>query len=103
MTSPGKDEDDYRPITFYWPKMHGVTPDGVIEMRATGYDEEVRWTGVKRWEPDSPDYLFWRWIIDQQARFDDFFSDRKLPVLKEEFERTLRDDKKNSFRFEVRQ
>jgi len=76
---------DTNPITFYWPTMSEVALDGTITMRATGYDEEAHWTGVRHFAPDTSDYLFWRWVVEHRSRWPQFFSDRDLPKLREEF------------------
>ncbi len=76
---------DTEPVTFYWPRMSEIASDGTITMRATGYNKEGHWTGVCRFPPDVSDYRFWCWVIEHRNRWPDFFSDRDLPRLREEF------------------
>jgi hypothetical protein len=76
---------DTEPITFYWPTMSKIAPDGTITMRATGYDEGSHWTGVRHFTRDTSDYQFWSWVVKHRSRWPQFFSDRDLPRLREEF------------------
>ena len=76
---------DLGPVTYFYPRMSDVASDGTITMRATGWTDEGHWTGVRKTQPDSPEYSFWRWVVTQSERWPDFFSDRELPKLREEF------------------
>jgi hypothetical protein len=76
-------------VTFYYPAMHELRPDGTIVLRATGYEGDWRWTGVRSFSPDSQDYGFWRWAITQSRWAGaSFFSSDDLPALKSEYSKS---------------
>jgi hypothetical protein len=74
-------------LTFYYPGMHELRADGTIIMHATGYQGDWRWTGVRSFSPDSPDYDFWQWVVAQPERWSgaSFFSSDDLARLQQEY------------------
>lgn|GEM_PF-5868807 len=76
---------DFGPVTYFYPRMSKFAPDGTITIRATGWTDEGHWTGAKKVQTDSSEYEFWRWVVANSERWPDFFSDRELPKLRDEF------------------
>ena len=75
-------------VTFYYPGVHQVRPDGTIAMRATGHDEDGwRWTGERTFSPGAVDYDFWLWVISQRGRWtaSQFFSSDDLRSIQQEY------------------
>ena len=48
---------------FFNPKYHTIHGDGLLTIKATGYeDDSTHWTGFLTVSPSEPDYDFWYWM-----------------------------------------
>lgn len=43
-------------------KRHALDQDGLLTIKASGYDDETHWTGWLAIAPAEPDYDFWYWM-----------------------------------------
>src|SRR5208283_4400111 len=74
--------------THYWPERAEVQDDGVVVIRVTGRERVGgRWGGIRRFAARSPDYGFWRWVVENKERWPSSFSDADLPAMRAEYER----------------
>jgi hypothetical protein len=80
---------DSKHITFYYPGVFQVQPDGSIFMRATGWEGDEHWTGQHKVKADAPDFRFWQWVVSQRQRWTSlqFISSDDLPKIRDEYER----------------
>jgi hypothetical protein len=77
-------------ITDFWPESAEVQAGGTVVIRITGRERaRGRWGGFQRVAPESADYGFWRWVVENKEHWPTSFSEADLPAIRAEFERQV--------------
>jgi len=58
-------EDDEASVYYKWP-LHEFLADGTLRIRTSGYRGSCLFSGINDAAPDSPDFAFWMWIINDR-------------------------------------
>jgi len=58
-------EDDEASIYYRWP-LHEFLTDGTLRIRTSGYTGSGHFSGKHDVAPDSPDFSFWLWLINDR-------------------------------------
>ena len=77
-----REEND---ITHYWPESAEVQADGTINIRITGWEPgRGHWGGSCKIKLESPEYDFWRWVVENKVRWPNSFTNADLPSMRAE-------------------
>lgn len=62
-------EDVTDPNNFIWAHWHGFDEAaGVLWVKATGYDVDEHWTGIREFPMDHSEYGFWACLVSDPGR-----------------------------------
>ena len=76
--------------TRYWLADSQIASDDAVILHLSAKDPgQARWGGVRRYQPNFPDYGFWRWVLEHKDQWADTVSDEDVSKMRIEYEKTL--------------
>lgn len=69
--------------TWYWRKWHTYDDAGTLHMKISGWQADgVRWSGERECPRDHPDFILWRWILQESGFTQELISNTDLDELR---------------------